>query len=95
MPPKPTRQSHTDLGTRIQALSLLEYGVHWEKVVEITGVSKTAVYRLRSTAIARGYKPEESKILLLEYVIDAPKPGRPTKAKEDIEQESEEVIHKD
>jgi transposase len=89
-----TRQLQNNVGTRIQALCLLEFGVHWSQIVEITGVSKASIYRLRATAIARGYKPEEDKRLLIEYVEDAPKSGRPIKATEDVKAEVVKVISK-
>ena len=75
-----------DLGTRIQALTLLEAatGVPW--ITQLTGISKSAIYRLRSTAIARGYDPTISSKLLLAYVEDAPRSGRPKKATEEVKE---------
>ena len=87
-----SRQSQNDIGTRIQALTLLEYGVHWAEIVEITDVSKSAIYRLRTTAKTRGYKPEEDKRILKEYVTDAPRLGRPAKATEDVKQQVVKII---
>ncbi|KAL9606861.1 MAG: hypothetical protein Q9167_008147, partial [Letrouitia subvulpina] len=66
-----------DLGTRIQALSLAEYGLPHQTVTAITGVSRWGISRLRKQAIERGYNPDISKRLLLEYVEDKPRSGRP------------------
>ena len=42
-----------DLGTRLQALTLLEHGVPQATVTTITGISKTQVYALREAAMRR------------------------------------------
>jgi transposase len=72
-----TAQSRNDLGARIQALVLLERGVHHTEITEITGVSKSSVYGSRKIAKERGYDPSQSKSILLRYVEDAPRSGRP------------------
>jgi hypothetical protein len=74
MAPRP----HIDVGIRIQCLVLLEYGVPIDMVSFITKVHKASIYRFRRIAIARGYDPEKSKQILLSYLEDAPKSGRPT-----------------
>jgi hypothetical protein len=74
-----------DVGVRIQALACLELGYTPAQIEAYLGVSKSAVYRFRRTAIDRGYNPQESKKILLEYLVDAPRSGRPTKVTEAIE----------
>ncbi|SLM37870.1 hypothetical protein LPUS_00861 [Lasallia pustulata] len=67
--------SHShDVRTRIQALSLVEYGDPTKLVVELTGLSIHSINRLK-TARERGYEPEKSKLLLTEYVADVPRSG--------------------
>ncbi|KAA6407797.1 MAG: hypothetical protein FRX48_08148 [Lasallia pustulata] len=66
-----------DVGTRIQALALVEYGVPTKVAAELTGLSIRSINRLKKTAQERGYDPEKSKVLLKEYVADAPRSGRP------------------
>ena len=68
-----------DIGVRVQALALLEVGYTPAQIEAYIGVKPSATYRFRCTAIKRGYKPEESKKILLEYLVDAPRSGRPTK----------------
>ncbi|KAI9785876.1 MAG: hypothetical protein M1816_008203 [Peltula sp. TS41687] len=71
-------QNHS-VALRIQALALFEEGVPVERVKEITGMSRSAVFRLRQTAKNRGYDPNVSRELKEEYVQDAPRSGRPRK----------------
>jgi len=74
MAPRP----HIDVGIRIQCLVLLEYGVPIDIVHRIIGVEKASIYRFRRIAIERGYDPKKSSKILLSYLQDAPKSGRPT-----------------
>jgi transposase len=74
-----------DVGVRIQALACLELGYTPAQIEAYLGVSKSAIYRFRRIAIDRGYNPQESKKILLEYLVDAPRSGRPTKVTEAIE----------
>lgn len=71
-------QNHS-VALRIQALALFEEGVPVERVKEITGMSRSAIFRLRQTARSRGYDPNVSRELKEEYVQDAPRSGRPRK----------------
>jgi hypothetical protein len=64
-------------GTRLQALSLLEFGVLIYYIVNIIGIRESIIYRIRKRAIKRGYNPDVCKKILLYYVEDAPKTGRP------------------
>ena len=68
-----------DTGTRLQALALSEGGMDVKGVKAITNLSHGTIYRLRKLARDRGYNPEISKQLKLEYVVDRPKSGRPKK----------------
>jgi len=74
-----------DLGTRIQALTLLEVATGIPRITELTGMSKSTIYDIRKKAIEQGYNPQVSTKLLLSYVEDAPRSGRPKKATEEVE----------
>lgn len=69
-------KSH-DVGTRLQALCMLEYGLPIAQIIADTGMSSSSVYRLRDNAIKRGYARNEGRKLLLSYVADIERPGRP------------------
>jgi transposase len=83
-----------DLGTRLQALALLEHGIPHATITTITGISTTAIFAIRRRAISRGYDSTTSKTLLLSYVEDAPRSGRPKKATKELENEVVQVITK-
>jgi hypothetical protein len=75
---------YIDIGIRIQCLVLLEYGVPIDMVSFITKVHKSSIYRYRRIAIARGYNPEKSRQILLSYLEDAPRSGRPTVCTQEV-----------
>ena len=86
--------ARTDIGIRIQALALLEVGYMPAQIQAYLGVSIPSIYRFRRTAIERGYNPLESKKILLEYLTDAPRSGRPPKVTEAIENSIVSAISK-
>ena len=86
--------ARTDIGIRIQALALLEVGYTPAQIQAYLGVSIPSIYRFRRTAIERGYNPLESKKILLEYLTDAPRSGRPPKVTEAIENSIVSAISK-
>ena len=74
----PNAQSiNHDNGTRLQALALAEAGIASKIVTAITEISRYTISRLQKQARTRGYDPKVSKKLLLSYVEDAPRSGRP------------------
>ena len=75
-----------DNGTRIQVLTLLQEGQTIDYIKEKTKYSKSTIYELLKWAKARGYDPEKDSRILLAYVEDAPRIGRPKKLTEAIEQ---------
>jgi hypothetical protein len=91
---EPTRQSRHDPGTRIQALCLLQSQTPLAMITEITGISKSSITQLRRNAIARGYDITKSKKLLLAYVEDAPRSGRPIKATDEVKKKVVETVSK-
>ena len=89
----PNAQSvNHDDGTRLQALALAEAGIAVKIVTAITGISRSTISRLQKQARVRGYDPNQSKKLLLSYVTDNPRSGRPTVITHDTEGASESAI---
>ena len=70
-----------DVAQRVQALTLVEFGVHPTVVAQVAKLSVSQIYRLRQKARQRGFDPAVSPVILLSYVTDAPKSGRPRKDK--------------
>lgn len=76
----PNPQSkNIDAGTRLQALALAEHGVPRHIITSLTSVTSPTIGRYQRQARDRGYNPDVSHALLLSYVIDKPRSGRPRK----------------
>lgn len=76
----PNPQSkNIDAGTRLQALALAEHGVPRHIITSLTSVTSPTIGRYQRQARDRGYNPDISHALLLSYVIDKPRSGRPRK----------------
>ncbi|MCJ1480432.1 hypothetical protein MMC06_000587 [Schaereria dolodes] len=86
-----------DIAVRVQALALAEVGVPIQIVCEITGLSRRSVYHLRKKARERGFDPQVSPTLKIEYVEDGPRPGRPkgASAEQDEGDEIPALVAKD
>ncbi|KAI9746953.1 MAG: hypothetical protein M4579_007553, partial [Chaenotheca gracillima] len=84
-----------NVGERFQALALLEEGVSVQRIIELTGLSKTTTYRLKRNAVLHGYAPSESRVLKAKYVDDGHCSGRPRKAPNEKADELENAIQKD
>jgi hypothetical protein len=69
-------KKHT-VGDRVQALALIEEGIPIGRVVEVSGMSRASVYRLRKTARSRGFDPQVSPHIKEEHDADAPRVGQP------------------
>ena len=69
---------HT-VAERIQALALVEYGASAKDASRITGVSRRRIQDIQRQARARGYDPDVSQVIRMEYVQDKERPGRPKK----------------
>lgn len=64
---------------RAQALALLEADVPVKRIMEITGLSRSTIFRIRQVAKDRGYDPAIDKTFKDEYFEDARRSGRPRK----------------
>jgi hypothetical protein len=77
------------VGTRLQALCMLENRCKLADIIRDTDTSQSSIYRLRQEALKRGYDKDASRKLLLSYIADRPRSGRPIKATEEV---AEQVI---
>jgi len=75
-----------DVGTRLQSLTMLETSHKIPKIITATDLLERLIYRLRKVAKEQGYNLDASKKLLLTYVEDAPRIGRPKKATKEVEE---------
>lgn len=66
-----------DNGTKIQAITLLSVGFNPKVVSSMLNISVPQLYRLREKAKSRGWSGQPNSPLLVEYVVDAPRSGRP------------------
>jgi transposase len=71
-----------DNGPRVQALTLLSKGFKPDEIKADTGLSKSTIYDLQKRALSRGYDPSKDRKILIAYVEDTPKVGRPKKCKD-------------
>jgi transposase len=81
-----------DVGKRVEALTCLDLGLSVKETANRLQVSPSAIYRWRNIATKRGYNPKEGTGIRLEYVIDAPRSGRPSKITKEIEDQIVEII---
>ena len=77
-PRRDTRGTNHEAGTRLQALALVEAGMQPKIVEQFTGIHTSTISKLRKKARERGYDPAVSKKLLLKYVADGARSGRPS-----------------
>jgi transposase len=83
-----------DIGVRIQALAFLQLGVPVEEIQRLLGPSKAIIYRWCRTVITRGYNSEKPEKILLEYLVNKPRSGRPRKATVKIKEKIIKILIK-
>lgn len=71
-------KGYHDVGVRLQCLALLKSGIPVAQIEATLRVPKASIYRFRRLAVERGYNPTVDKRILLQYVADAARSGRPT-----------------
>jgi Transposase/Homeodomain-like domain len=83
-PPPPSSKSRAiyDIGTRIQALTLLQEQKPVWQIAQICRMDETTVRRIRKRAIERGWDEENKALILMDHVTDAPRSGRPPLSQE-------------
>jgi transposase len=81
-------------GIRIQALAYLAINMPISQIMALlpTIKSKSTIYKWQRKAIERGYNPGQSKEILLEYVTDTPRPGRPSKISHEVKDRIIKII---
>jgi hypothetical protein len=72
----PKGRKQNSIGARIAALSLRDHSVSLQIVYQKTGVSESALSRLRTKADSRGWR--SGTVVEVEHVDDKPRSGRPT-----------------
>lgn len=77
--------SHHCLAEKVQALTLLEWGMPPRRVAEVTNFSARQLYRLQEMARKRGYDPSVSLVIKDEHLAVAPRSGRPRKIRPEKE----------
>ena len=86
------------LSVKIQALTLTEVAGYSDrnasKVLKFA-ISHDQIGRLRKQATERGWNPKENPVVLEEYVIDRPRPGRPKKHNEEQDKDIVALVTKD
>jgi transposase len=68
------------IALQAQALALLECSIPIKTITELTGRSKSTIFRIRAIAKERGYDPAVSIIFQNEFFTTAPRSGRPITA---------------
>jgi len=81
-------------GPCVQALTLLSKGFKPDEIKADTGLSKSTIYDLQKKALSRGYDPSKDRKILIAYVEDAPKVGRPKKCTLEVEEAVIKTISK-
>jgi hypothetical protein len=74
-----------DVGTRLQALTLVEHDIAAKIVQAVTEVTTRTISELKRKARSRGYDSKISRVLKLEYVTDASRSGRLSKVTPAVE----------
>jgi transposase len=77
--------SKRSISIRAHALALLEEGVHIDRIRERTGLSESAIYRVRQRARRRGYDSDNNFVFKDEFFTDEPRSGRPKEMDEEKE----------
>jgi hypothetical protein len=72
------KQEKYRVALRVQCVTLLNAGIPLDVICSRFFVTKSAVYRWKRIAKARGYKPEIDPRLLCYHVKDSPRSSRPS-----------------
>jgi transposase len=85
--PSPSTGNVYPLAVRAQVVSFRVAGLTNKHIVETTGVSLRQIQSWYNNALKRGYDPSVSVLLKDEYLVDAPRSGRPKKAAAEVAEE--------
>src|SRR3982074_2347610 len=84
-----------DPGLRVQALNIFDHGIHPNQIFAETGINASSIYSIRRRAIARGWKPNQGCPIILKYIENARRLGRPKKATPEAIQKVVDIVTKD
>jgi hypothetical protein len=62
---------------RVQALTMFDHGIHPN---QIFGINASSIYAIHWRAIARGWNPNQGSPIILKYIENTRRLGRPKKA---------------
>jgi len=68
-------EQNYSLALRVQVLAYLSIGWKIAAIIGAVGMSKAAIYALKSKATKRGWSPGD--LVQMEHVVDSPRSGRP------------------
>ncbi len=85
-------ESKNDAATRAQALTLLQKGVAIDKIIKDTNYARRSIYNILKKAKDYRYDSSKDTRILLSYVEDAPRSGRPKKCTLEIEEQVINII---
>ena len=86
---------HHDFAERVQALTLMTYGIPIEQVATIVSISRSQLYKIKKHAFDRGFQPTVSPIILDVYVTYAARNERPPKVTKEIEEHLIRLVTRD
>jgi hypothetical protein len=84
-----------DICARTQALALLAFGLPTRAVQDTTGIPQRTLRNILEKAKKRGFEPEKDQRILLHYVEDGVRTGRPLEIKEEIKKKVVDSIQSD
>ena len=83
-----------DNGPCVQALTLLSKGFKPDEIKADIGLLKSTIYNLQKKALSHGYDPFKDWKILIAYIEDVPKVGRPKKCTPEVEEAVIKTISK-
>ena len=83
-----------DVGVRVQALTLYEYGVTPSEIFDWIGVTESSIKRWKRVSRERGFNPVVSSHILAQYIVDAPRSGRPTVLQDEAQKKIIKLLEK-
>ncbi|PHH81602.1 hypothetical protein CDD82_352 [Ophiocordyceps australis] len=86
----------TDIATRAMVVILKFSGKTGPEIAELAGISERQVNRIYAKAKERGFDPASRPLILKDdFLIDAPRSGRPSKQTDDIKEAIATTICRD
>jgi transposase len=81
-----------DIATRAQILTLLQKGIPISEITQDTSFARRTIYDILRRAKERRYDPSKDHRILVSYVEDGQRSGRPKKCTPEIEEEVIKII---